>query len=479
MLKSLSFTLRFAFLSVLILWFSFTTFGTICSAGSIRIADQTVLDTFEEEKPSIEKPQDEQPDTSPNTQSAIWSEIKQGFSYTFRTLGYGNFSKPSDSTQNPNNDFLNIPRYTLNLDLRPDFSFNFSRLTLVAKPRLDLSWRRWETGAKTGNTETDDDWYINEWLAGLNIVDGLFVSYGREDLQWGPSLLLSPSNPFSPYNNQVHPKTELPGMDYARLVWVATSSLTASFIANVGEGRMIFPYGFEKTYALKVDYTGNQKYGSLIGSYQENNRARFGGYGGWWVSDAMLLYAEGSVSKGTNALYPQNDPNAPFGIQMSATKDDSSSPEGLLTAGISYTLESGATFTLEYFFNSTGYNDDDAGLYDNLRRRAASSFYSPAPWSGLSRMTLMQTLNPTLSFLRKNYLTFQFYQVEIQDVLSIILRYTYNVDDSSSMLVPIVTYDIGDYFQIFLTGDQHFGSKDSEFRSLTDYSYMLGVEFTF
>ena len=85
-------------------------------------------------------------------------------------------------------------------------------------------------------------------------------------------------------------------------------------------------------------------------------------------------------------------------------------------------------------------------------------------------MTLMQTLDPRLRFLRRNYLTFQFYQVEIRDVLNVILRYTYNVDDSSSMLVPIVTYDIGDYFQVFLTGDQRFGSKDSELRSLIDYS---------
>jgi len=489
--------LRFALLSVFSLLFSYGGFIMICSAenngvsskggsaskkesGNIRILEIAVLDTREEVKGSDENTREEEPNASSlKTQSDLWKEIGEGFSYTFRTLGYGTFNSPSDSTQNPNNDFLNIPRYTLNLDFRPDISFNFRPLTLVVKPRLDLTWKRWEKGAKEGDTDTDNDWYVNEWLAGLNLYSGLFVYYGRENLQWGPSHFVSPSNPFFPYNNQANPKIELPGMDFARVVWVANSSWTASLIANLGAGRMMFPYGFERTYAAKLDYTGNQKYGSLIGSYQENNRGQLGAYGGWWVSDALLLYTEGSISKGSNALYPQKDPNAPFGIQMIPTKDDSSTPEGLLTVGGSYTLEGGATFSLEYFFNSAGYNDNEAALYDDLREDAASAFYAPEPWHRLSKATLIQTLEPRLRFLRRNYLTLQYVQVEIHDVLNLTLRYTYNVDDSSSMLVPIVEYDIGDYFQVFVVGDQRFGSKDSEFRSLIDYSYMVGVEFTF
>lgn len=99
--------------------------------------------------------------------------------------------------------------------------------------------------------------------------------------------------------------------------------------------------------------------------------------------------------------------------------------KGWVTVGVSYTMESGATFNLEYFFNSPGYNDDDTGLYDELRASAADAFRSPPPLSNYSNMTLQQTLFPRLRFLRKNYLTFQFFQIEIQDVLSIIMRYTY------------------------------------------------------
>ena len=449
------------------------------STGNVHITEMLVAAERSDENLMEDNTQLETEAASQDRNDPLWQEIKQGFSYTFRNILFGTLSRPSDSTQNPNNDFLNIPRYTVELDLRPDLSFNFRKLFLVAKPRLDLIWSKWETGSKSGETDTDDDWYINEWLAGLNVVNGLFVSYGRENLQWGPSRFVSPSNPFFPFNGQANPKREVPGMDFARLVWVGNTSWTTSLIANLGQGRMDFPYGFERTYALKVDYTGNKKYGSLIGSYQEENRGTLGGYGGWWISDAMLLYTEGSVSKGTNAFYPQYDPASPFGIEMTASRDDESSPEGLLTVGASYTMEWGATFTLEYFFNSPGYNDDETGLYDELRKRAADDFYSPPPLSTYSNMALTQTLYPRLRFLRKNYLTFQFYQVEIQDVLNIIMRYTYNIDDGSSVFVPYLTYNIGDYFQLFVTGDQRFGSENSEFRSLIDYSYMLGVEFTF
>lgn len=439
------------------------------SRSAIHVAELDVVETNQGDS----KPRPE------NEESPLWQEIKDGFSYTFRTLGYGTINDPSDSSQNPNNDFLNIPRYTLNLDLRPDVSFNFRRLTLVAKPRLDLSWKRWETSLQNDNTDTDDDWYINEWLVGLNPFNGLFASYGREILLWGPSRMVSPSNPFFPYNGQTNPKIQLPGMDFARLIWVASGSWTASFIANLGAGRMDFPYGFESTYAFKIDYTGKKKYASLIGSYREDDRGRLGAYGGWWATDALLFYAEGSISRGTEALYPQIDPTDPFGIEMLSVKDDDSSLEGLLTAGCSYTMESGATFTLEYFFNSPGYNDDEAELYETLRTRAADAFYSPEPLQNLSQMTLKQTLYPNLRFLRRNYITFQYYQVEIRDVLDLMLRYTYNIDDSSSMLIPVVQYDIGNNLQVFLVGNQHFGSKNSEFRSLIDYSYMIGLEFTF
>ncbi len=99
---------------------------------------------------------------------------------------------------------------------------------------------------------------------------------------------------------------------------------------------------------MKMDYTAFRKYASLIGSYTENDRFHLGGFGGWTVSDGLMLYTEGSFSAGTNALYPEKkdfQPNDLEFIRMVAAKEDSTSLEALWLLGGSYTFESGQTVT--------------------------------------------------------------------------------------------------------------------------------------
>ena len=130
------------------------------------------------------------------TRPGLADEVKEGFDYLIRTLVFGTVQEPSDSTQNPNNDFLQIPAYSSEIELRADFYLNFRNLKLEVKPRVTGSWQKWEEGSRDGDTDTDTDLYVNEWMAGLSLTDDLFVSYGKENVQWGPSYLFSPSNPF-------------------------------------------------------------------------------------------------------------------------------------------------------------------------------------------------------------------------------------------------------------------------------------------
>lgn len=407
-------------------------------------------------------------------------EVKDGFTYVFGSYLFTNTQKPSDSTQNPDNGFLEIPRYTVDIELRPDFFLEFRRLKLMVKPRLTLEWDRWEDGDKEGDTDTDSDFFVNEWLVRLRLVEGLFGSYGRENLQWGPAYFLSPSNPFFRNNGLSNPTREVPGSDFARIVWVPSSSWGLSFIANTDEGRQEFiSDNFERTYALKLDYTTYRKYLSLIPSYRESDRGRLGAYAGWTVSDAWLIYGESTLSQGTNALYPVEDSTAPLGIKVNNTKDDDNSLEGILLLGASYTLEAGPTFTLEYVYNSEGYDDDEADLYYDLRERASEIFFFPEPASSLSRSVLTQTLDPRLRLLRNHYLFLQYQHSQIWNVLNLVFRYTYNLDDNSSQLNPIVEYAIGDHTRLFLVGRQNFGSDETEFSSIIDYFWSLGLVYTF
>ena len=410
-------------------------------------------------------------------------KANEGFNYLFKTLVFGTTMQPADSTQNPNNDFLEIPGYTLDFELRPDFSLDFRRLFLIVKPRINVERQYWEDGNRDGDSATDDDCYINEWLVRLRLTEGLLVSYGRENLQWGPSFFLSPSNPFFRDNGQSNPKYEVPGMDFGRFLWIPNSSWTASLIANTDEGRQEFILDdFEPTYALKLDYTTYLKCFSIIASYKEEDRFQLGAFAKWTASDALMLYGEASATQGTSALYPVETITTPLGslIQMIPVKEDESSLEGLLLVGGGYTLEVGPTLTLEYVFNSAGYDEKEAELYYKLRNVASQFFYYPDPRvAQLTRLVLAQTLDTRLRLLRKNYLMLQYQHSQIWDVLNLVFRYTYNIDDNSSRFTPIVEYYVGDHTQLFLIGNQTFGSKDTEFRSIADYGWMLGLEYTF
>ncbi len=409
----------------------------------------------------------------------LWDEVSEGFEYSLRMLTFGAYQGVADSSQNPDNNFFQIPRYVADLELRPDARLNFRRLDLSVKPRGNIEWMAWEDGVKEGESDLNDDWFVNEWLARIRVTEKLFVSYGRENLQWGPSYLFSPSNPFFRDNGRSNPKQEVPGMDFARLVWLPAMSWTISFIANIDEGRQEFRFfEFDKIYAVKLDYSGQEAYASIILSHQESDRNRLGVFGGWTATDALLIYGEETISRGTNALYPIKA-NNPFGASMEEVDDQDLSLKGTVLAGGSYTLEVGPTLTVEYVYNGTGYSDGEADLYYQLRQAAADAYSLSGPIGDLSRLTLSRTADPKLRFLRRNYIMLQYQQNDIRDVLNLTFRWTRNIDDGSGQFIAIMEYYIGEHTMIFSIGGINSGSSDTEFGTILDRHCMIGVEYTF
>ena len=409
----------------------------------------------------------------------LWDELSEGLEYSLRFLAFSTYQKEASSSQNPNNDFFQIPRYSTELQIRPDLRLTFNRLDLSAKPRMNLEWNAWEDGVKEGDTDWDDEWFVNEWLARIRVTEKLFVSYGRENLQWGPSYLFSPSNPFFRDNGRSNPIKEVPGMDFARLVWLPAMSWTISFIANMDEGRQeTLYYEFKKTYALKLDYSGQESYASMILSHQESDRNILGAFGGWTATDALLIYGEVAISRGTNALYPKKADNS-FGASMEEVDDEYPSLKGTLLAGGSYTLEVGPTLTMEYVYNGPGYSDGEADLYYRLRQAAMDVYALSGQIGDLSRLTLSRTADPKLRFLRRNYIMVQYQQNDIKDILNLTFRWTRNIDDSSGQFIAIVEYYMGDNIQLFSIGGVNSGSSDTEFGTILDNHCMIGVEYTF
>ena len=407
--------------------------------------------------------------------------LAERFSMDFRALTYGIIEEPAASTQNSGNNFLQLPRYLGDLELRPDLRFNADPLDLSAKPRMRLEYSAWKSGIRSGDTDWDDDWYVNEWLARLKVRENLFLSYGRENLQWGPSSLFSPSNPFFQDNGRRNPYLEVPGMDFGRLVFIPASSWTVSFIANTNEGRnkVTGPTPFDKTYSLKIDYTGRENYGSMVLSHREgSNKNLLGFFGGWTLSDAILLYSEWALTQGSEALYPRKDRSL-FGTSMQQVYEDDHALKPVVLVGGSYTFETKGTLTMEYAYNGAGYSDAEADRYYSLRRKAADTVDLGGRMSGLAYATLGQTASTGLRFLRRNYALLQYTQNNIRNNIDLTLRWTQNLDDGSCQFTTLVTYSLGNYLELFSVGTLDGGNKNTEFGSLLDYQWMIGMKYTF
>ena len=406
-------------------------------------------------------------------------KIGKGFSWQLRVVGYGMRTEPADTDRNPDNRIMDLPHDTLALQVRPDLRLDLERLTLSLQPRAQGYRESWDRGPKARQEEWRDETYIHQWLARWRCTDALYVSYGRENLQWGPAYLTSLSNPFFEDNGKSNPIEEVETSDFARVVWVPSLTWSVSLIANTDRGRKeIRNEDFRRIYALKTDYTGPADYASLILTYREDDLDQVSGYYGRTVSDALLAYAEGAVQRNPAGRYPREAAN-PFGFEMAEKDRHHATWIGSLLAGASYTLESGPTLTLEYLYYGPGYGSAEAQDFFTLQKHAAAEIRSGSALAPLAYQTLGAAADPGLRFLRRNYLMLQYVQTDIADVINVTLRGTQNLDDGSRRMIFIGEWFIGDHLKLFAVGSLDSGSQPAEFGDIIDYQVQLGTMFIF
>lgn len=402
-----------------------------------------------------------------------------------RQISYFSWKDPRFSTQNPNNDFLGLYRYQAHAELRPDIYLTSSRYKFMLKPRYfyEYNWGRYGD-ATLDSGDSRDDFYINEALFQVKLAPEFFASYGRENLQWGPSYLRTPSNPFFRENGRDNPKKEVEGKDFLRAIYLPNEWLTISVIGNFEQGELRADTqqnsaeAFKPRHALKFDVIGNNYSTSLILSRREGGNTSLGGYLQSTVSDALLVYFDATLNRGNAILYPQLDPTNPLGGNFERRYDNSSEQRFIGITGISYTMENSATLSFEYMYNGAGYDDTEARDYYYLRQNAADNIKNPTLGS-LARNNLASTLTPGSILLRQHYLFGQYLFNEMGSDLSYTLRWTGNMDDHSTQTTAIVEYAYNDNIQIFTIASAYNGKNNSEFSSILKNEIMFGFEYTF
>jgi hypothetical protein len=97
----------------------------------------------------------------------------------------------------------------------------------------------------------------------------------------------------------------------------------------------------------------------------------------------------------------------------------------------------------------------------------------------MGQQTLGQAVNTGLRFLRKNYALLQYTQNSILNRIDLTLRWTQNLDDGSCQWTALVSYSLGNHWELFSVGTVNGGRENTEFRNLSDYQWMIGLQYTF
>ncbi|MEI6971791.1 MAG: hypothetical protein WCL44_09770 [bacterium] len=363
--------------------------------------------------------------------NAFWKgaagEVAEGFHYTCRVLNFGETLDLRENGVNIGNA-LGMADRRLETDLRLDVSEEIGGGCLSAKPRVDMRWCEREPGvALLGDIMEPDTFYVNEWLARWRMADGFCISYGRENLQWGPAMLVSPSNPFGSENGRNAPRMEVAGSDFGRAVLTLNSTWSVSLIANTDPGRRIVFGEFTDTYAVKVDACISGQSMSIIASgHERGGPSRVGGFWTWNATEDIVTYLEAGVQ--------EDDPE--------------------MLAGCSYSLAGGSIVAAEYMYNGGGDSDRDL----------------------LWLVPPQQYPEYRESLLRKNYLLFQYTNMTGPWDVELTVRWILNLDERTHRVVMTVERGWGDAAKIFMSGIFNSGDEDAEFGGVIQSSAIAGME---
>ncbi|HET7318205.1 MAG TPA: hypothetical protein VFK23_03610 [Nitrospirota bacterium] len=394
-----------------------------------------------------------------------------------RVLTMFDYQDPASSTQNPDNAFARLYRYSGEVDLRPDLIVDTPIVGWSFKPRVTYFYRWWEDGVTKGERDDEARFFVNEWMIQPKPTDNLFLSFGKEKLLWGNSFLVSPSNILFRDTEKVNPKAEVEGKYLAQVTWLPSSSVTVNLIGRTQKEENALGESAQPVRSVKVDVVGGSYLVSLINYFQQHERFRLGSYGQWTASDAVVLYYDGIVSKGTDVLYPVVDPGLQLSGEFQRTNAGSGRLYPAVTAGGSYTFLSGETLSLEFLYNGAGYNDDEADAYYQLRQNAALHFLDSSPIGALSQKTLVQSLFTGSDLLRRYYLMAQLQSREIKNVLNIIVRYTHGLEEHAGQTSSIIEWKMTDRLEFFNINTVAVSrGRDTEFNALLDKSFLAGVE---
>jgi hypothetical protein len=414
--------------------------------------------------------------------------LQEHITYNGQAIPLFNMQKPAAVPENPDNNFFKLERYTYEFHLRPNIQFRSETLQLGVKPRFIATYQQFRDGGQDGKEKRDAEVFLNEGYLEWRITPALPLSIERTNLQWGSGFLISPSNPFYRETGKTRPNQELCGKDFVRLSYIPNDWFSMTAIANIGQGAVEFKDSreyFHTVYTLKASFTLESASLNPVISYEEDDRVRFGGYGTWTASDAILLFFDGSFAQGSQGRYVKMVISDPLGAAFQESKDDAQTIFPQILVGGSYTFLGGTAIYLEYLYYGEGYTSAESKRYYDLVKRSDNLFRYTGSDPLLQQLTQLATRNLAdanqnhLAFQRRNYLMVYGNRSDIFNRLGLNAGGVWNLDDGSFYIFTFLDLKLNDRFNLFSNTIVYSEAANTEFHTPFEYMATVGVKYFF
>lgn len=381
-------------------------------------------------------------------------------------LTAGRWTELAHTPLNPGNAMLAYPQAHVQTELRPNLKLEHGHmLAAVFRPRVLATWDAARFGGAWDEGEADAELEWSEAYLTWRLSDELAMSLGRQNFQWGPAELMSPSNRIFHESGLTRDALyHVRGRDLLRVNASVGSRFSAVLLVELednDEPQLVPLEKFTPRAQLKAELTtaDGASYLGLTGGGTRDGRGFVGEYAQLTVSDGLFVYADATHAMRRDAFYPQETPLGPALLQLR----DREKPTTLAVGGLRYNFETGEDIRLEYVYQDGGYTAEEIErAYDIVRANP---------------ILLPVFAQPGLEVLGRSlvYASVRLPELPPKKHLMLQFRYLRSLTDQSGAAFFTASLDATDSLVAFVSAYGTHGSYAAELSRFVRASLVLGV----
>ena len=406
------------------------------------------------------------------------------FSGSLSLIGAGQHDELLDNSLNPGKKALDIPTDKFITEIRPSIKVKDDQMQIVFRPRVKATY---STGYLT-DTHHDTEVAISSWVTDAflqwTLSPELIFAYGRQNYQWGPAEVASPSNRIFHETARERGILYQPdGKNMARFNLSMGQNFSTVAMVEYEENTDEAPFMAEKTFSAtglvkpEINWNGGVDYLGIVIGGREHWHPWVGEYFSIKVPflEGLAVYGDASQQSGSYAWYPKESAlstgtlNAPPTTTMELAQSDNSSLYNFWVGGARYDFVGGSILRLEYIRHDAGYTTKERELLNR-------SFDSRDPnQRQLSPLNLSRFMHSGLELPGQEYWFSSLHSPEVFGItdLTLYMRVLYAVADATASTYGSLEYQVGKSGTLSGSVLTTSGDKNGELSGTVSPSYVM------